>query len=157
MSERRRDPNYVPKLALQRERSWLEQTKENLARSASSYAEFATVGMGQYASPDMFDFGCTFETQPYASYGFALDGDQLGDGNDDDASVLPIVFPRCSGGVWRWEQTPQGYYTGAWVYMCVDVLGEGAPAVGTQWLVDHSFTFSGLQAMKKLPAGLIAG
>lgn len=113
-------------------RGRVEQTRENSARQAWSYASLATHGIGEVQHLTVVPFDCTFIELPKVSSGFYIDGDLLIDGQ----------FPTVTAGIWKWQQDRRGYYVGAYVFF---VLGGDA----NMDLV-HDFTFSGV-AIKDLP------
>jgi hypothetical protein len=117
------------------------QTATNSARHATSFAFLRTTGSGELRHPEVLAFDCTFIHQPSIAHGFTLDGDTLIEGS----------FPRVTAGVHRWRRNRIGHYTGAWVYVVVDVPGGITLAPGDLgYALGHTFTFAGT-AMKDLP------
>lgn len=112
-----------------------EQTRENSARHAWSYAELSTHGVGEVQHATVVPFDCTFIQRPRVNYGWSIDGDTLVDG----------LFPTSSGGVWKWQTDSRGFYLGA--YVCFVITGDPG------YDLFHDFTFSGI-AIKDLPAHL---
>lgn len=113
-----------------------EQTRENSARHATSYARVTTHGVGEVLHERVVSFDCTFVEEPRVAYGFSIDGDTLIDG----------LFPSSSGGVWKWQQDHRDYYLGAYVYFVI----VGDPECD----LAHDFTFTGI-AIKDLPEHLL--
>lgn len=141
-------PNGIVR-ALEQHRGRVEQTRENAARYAQSYATYTTTGVGEFRIEEINLFGCTFSEQPIVSYGFSLPTDEL----DDLPQVMVTgALPRCSGGVQAWFRDDNEFYVGALVYVTVD-LPATAPSTPL-WIIDHDFTFTAI-AMKDLPAHLL--
>lgn len=144
---------FVNDYYVERER-WNSQTEENSARGAWAWGSVHTAGWGEIILDEPIMFGLTFTEQPVVSYGFAL---------DDDDQLVEGRFPRCSGGVLSWVRTPNDFYVGAHVFICVatvdpmlaaqnwvTAMSEGAVLVPTGYDTDpgydltHSFTFNAL-------------
>lgn len=98
---------------LEQHRGRLEQVRENSTRPGRAWATYQTVGIGGYAHPTVFEFGCGFLEQPIFTFGVALRSDQaLPDAPED--------YPRCTAGVYHWKRSPNGLFTGAWCWFTVD-------------------------------------
>lgn len=121
--------------AMEHARGRQEQTRENSARQAWSYAELTTHGVGEVQHATVVPFDCTFIQRPRVTSGWSIDGDTLVDG----------FFPTVSAGVWKWQTDSRGFYLGA--YVCFVIGGDP----GYDLL--HDFTFSGI-ALKDLPSHL---
>jgi hypothetical protein len=115
------------------------QIDENASRYARFECKFITTGSQQKRFPDPVMFDCTFVDEPHVVTGLYCAGDDL-----EGASV----FPRVSAGIYKFIASPQGYYTGAYVWFNVDV------GIFDTFEIHHYFTFSGI-AIKVLPAYLL--
>lgn len=102
-------PNGIVQ-ALEAHRGRVDQTRENSARYAQSFATYTTTGDGQFLIEDAHMFGCKFTQQPIIAYGYSLDDEQL----------VSDRLPRCNGGVRSWIRDKAGLYTGAYVFLLVD-------------------------------------
>ena len=125
------------------EEAWRLQNAENAARLAIVRVMFDSAGWGEFQAPEIFDFGIRFLEEPCVAYGCAIDGDAL----------VPLRYPRCTGGVYRWATDIKGYYTGAWCFFVVDTLSPAnianVPTEDPNYDINHYFTFSGV-ALKQL-------
>lgn len=125
------------------EGAWRQRNNENVARLAVVRAQFSSAGWGEYDAEDMFEFGVSFLNEPTVGYGMALDGDTL----------VSLRYPRCTGGVYRWQTNTKDHYTGAWCFFVVDTRSPadiaGVPADSPNYDITHYFTFTGL-AIKQL-------
>lgn len=129
--------------AIEQHRGRVEQTRENSARYAQSYATYTTTGVGEHQFDEPNLFGCTFTDQPIVAYGFSLDGSQYVEG---------VPLPRCVGGVREWVRDARGFYVGAYVYLAVDTLPTDQEV--PEYVIDHDFTFTAV-ALKDLPEHLL--
>lgn len=137
--------------------------RENSARLAKSYAHWTTKGTGEFMVPTVFRFDVTFVQKPIFTYGAELI-------YPDDP--VPGKYPRTHAGVYEWLRgNPPGnvdgdndddpnddlmYYTGAWVYFVVDIIGGGLTYKPPQpsYGICHHMAFEGI-AIKDLPAHLL--
>jgi hypothetical protein len=122
--------------AAEAHRGRLEQTRENTARQAESFATITSHGVGEVQHTTVVTFDCTFVEKPSVAYCFSLDGDTLIDG----------YFPTSSGAVWKWQIDSRGFYVGAYVFFVI----TGDPSYD----LEHYFTFAGI-AIKDLPEYLM--
>jgi hypothetical protein len=138
--------SFNPYVEFDRNRSRRDATNENAGRMAWAYGEGHSTGWGEKEIPEIIDFELKFIEIPFVSYSFALDGDTLVD----------TRFPRCSGGVSRWVQDPNGYYIGAYVFITVDTQSPYIPTtvVDPGYEIDHFWTFAGI-ALKNVSPYLL--
>jgi hypothetical protein len=115
------------------------QTDENASRYARFECKLVTTGSQKSQFPNPITFDCTFVQEPHVVTGIYCAGDDL-----DGAAVFPAV----TVGISRFISSPQGYYTGAYVWFNIDV------GIFDDFEIHHYFTFSGT-AIKGLPAHLL--
>jgi len=122
---------------------------ENSPRLAQAWATFRTVGWGEKAFNNCYEFDLTFAERPFVSYGNVVITNRL---QDVDEVLIDTRFPRCWGGVYQWKQNAHGFYTGAW---CYTVVESASPFIATtyeepEYVIQHHFTFAGI-GIKDLP------
>lgn len=139
--------------AYEERRGYLSAVAENTGRHVILSGTFTSTGNGEILNPDPFRFGVQLVSKPNVSYAYEVDGDALVDS----------VWPRCWGGIYDWETTDQGLYTGANAFVVVDASHifdgnfsvEGSPATPL-YTITHHFTFNGI-ALKFASADVPAG
>lgn len=93
-------------------RQRLEQIRENSARAATSYATLRSKGVGQQLLAAPVEFDTPFFHEPSVTSGLHL---------EVRPNLTTYTLPRVTAGVYRWVTTPRGFYTGAYIYVAVDV------------------------------------
>jgi len=125
---------------LEAHRAQLAALRENASRMAKFYATWTTKGVGEIMVPTVFAFDIRFLEEPCFTSGVTLAG-----------TLNPVTghFPRATCGVYDWRTDTSGYYTGAYLYFCVDANG-GNP----NYEVVHHLAWEAA-AIKDLPAHLL--
>lgn len=139
-----------------------EAQAQNTARVAKSHLFWTTTGTGEFLVEAAMYFDCVFTEKPHFTYGAEVSGNQ---------DLVAKKFPRTHGGVYDWVRArPPGnlaglpgdnpdddimYYTGAYVYFVVDIVGGGVPFTPPQpkYTVTHHLAFEGI-AIKNVPVHL---
>lgn len=93
-------------------RQRLEQIRENSARPATCYVTLRSKGVGDTLLGSPVEFDTPFFHEPSVTSGFHL---------EVRPSVEKYYMPRVTAGVYRWVTTSRGFYTGAYIYLAVDV------------------------------------
>ncbi len=125
--------------------------QENSARLAHSKGSFTTTGWGEFNPEDAITFSSPYLERPTVTYGWSLE-------EEDDAEELRVTrYPRANGGVLRWNRTAQGFYTGAYVVICVEdrspFIASTDPDPDPTYNILHDFVFLGV-AMKDITSPL---
>lgn len=124
---------------LERRRSKVVQQAENSGRHAVVMGTFNTTGWGEVAFEDRVNFGLRFIEVPTITYSMYIDGDTLVD----------TRFPRCQGGVYKWQKDKRGLYIGAFCFVTVETKSPFVTTTEPEpgYSIVHHFTFQG-QAIK---------
>lgn len=125
----------TPWVDLETHRSRVAAQAENSSRHAIVMATYTTTGWGEATFEEGVNFGLLFSEIPIVSYSMYIDGDVLVD----------TRFPRCGGGVYRWEQNSKGLYRAAYCFAWVETR---SPYISTtepepEYNIVHHFTFQG--------------
>lgn len=132
--------------ALEERRATLDAVEENSGRVAKHYATWTTKGIGEIKVTECFRFKILFLEEPIFTSGMAL---------ADDADLVDGHYPRATVGVYEWERTAAGHYTGAYLFFVVDTLGPGQTAgQEPQYEIVHHLAWEG-KAIKNVPAHLL--
>ena len=135
---------------LERRRSDIERNQENSSRVAEAFARFRSTGLGSIEFGERVDFGLTFIEEPYMSYGYYIDLDDLDNllGNELGNATPPL--PICSGAVTDWDRDDRGFYVGAWVAVRVWFPYEANVWPEMEVEMFHHYSFKAV-AMKDVP------
>lgn len=101
-----------PYAQLESARRRREQIQENSARAATCFVTLRSKGVGDQLISSAMEFDTPFLHEPSVTSGFHL---------DVRPSTEKYRMPRVTAGVYRWVTTPRGFYTGAFIYLAVDV------------------------------------
>lgn len=101
-----------PYAQLEQARRRREQIQENSARAATSFVTLRSKGVGDNLLPAPVEFDTPFFHEPSVVSGFHL---------EVRPSIEIYTLPRVSSGVYRWVKTNRGFYTGAYIYLAVDL------------------------------------
>lgn len=138
---------------LERRESERRRVQENSGRMAEAFARFKSNGQGSIEFPERVDFGLTFIEEPYMSYGFKIDLDDLDDLLENEAGTKTPPLPICAGGVTSWDQNDRGFYVGAWVAVNVWFPYEGNVWPDLDVEIFHHYAFKAV-AIKDVPVDL---
>jgi hypothetical protein len=135
---------------LERRRADQHRDQENSGRIAEAFARFRSTGQGSIEFPERVDFGLTFIEEPYMSYGFQVDLDDLDDLMENEAGTKTPPIPVCSGCVTAWDRDARGFYTGAWVAVAVWFPYESNVWPDLDVEIFHHYSFKAV-AFKDVP------
>lgn len=139
--------------------------RQNAPRLAKSHLFYTTHGTGEFQVGTAVRFECVFSEKPHFTYGAEI---------PDDQTLVAGKYPRTHAGVYKWirENPPRNvygdpdedhaddimYYTGAWVYFVVDIIGGGVVFRPPQpsYTVIHHLSFEGT-ALKNVPVQGLGG
>ena len=131
-----------------RRQAYLDQLAENAGRLARVAISYDTVGAGELKLDSPVSFELAFTEEPVVMCGVALVGHR---------HLRPTNYPNVSSGVWKWQRSSKGLYTGAWLYFVCDV-GDTDPSLvlwtPTILRMRHSIVFEG-DAIKMFPVELL--
>jgi hypothetical protein len=122
---------------LVRRQAYLDQLAENAGRVARVILTFDTTGEGELLVQRALGFELVFSREPAITTGVALTAGRLVKGK----------FPNVSAGVWKWDRSSKGYYTGAFLFFVCDSGGQ-------PYRLRHTVTFEG-DAIKVVAKGLL--
>jgi hypothetical protein len=136
--------------------------KENASRNAQVEVTYNQTGTGQKRVKEAIIFPVIFKNEPHFTSGSGVVSNPNSDVYHD---------PRGSSGVYAWKRDGRGYYTGAWVWVRIDMerkpistrTGQGASRQYMYQLlagqlhtkVTHFLTFSAI-AFKDLPTNTLS-
>lgn len=122
--------------SLERRRAQQEQQRSNTGQIASAVLYVETTGNAQQVvDPTLHTFDCTFTDTPQFAHGLEIVA----------GAVAPGALPRVTAGVYRWERSRDGFYTGAYLYFDVSFPGGVA---GETFTLRHHCTFGGMAIRK---------
>lgn len=132
--------------AIEERRAHQRAIAENSGRIAKHYATWTTKGIGEIKIDECLRFKVTFIEEPTFTSGTVL---------AEDSDLVDGHYPRATAGVWEWEQTAKGLYTGAYLYFVVDTIGPGqTPGKEPQYEIVHHLVWEG-KAIKNVPVHLL--
>lgn len=119
-----------------------DRHKENSARLAMSFGQYATLGWGEFSPEDAIVFDSPFLYRPAVMYGASLEDE------DDVEELRNTRLPRCGGVVVRFDRTASGWYTAAYVIITVEdrspFIEPTDPDPDPEYNIIHDFTFLGI-------------
>lgn len=128
------------------QRAYRRQIEDNAGKVANAFGFFQSTGQGQVICEDVIDFGCIFLERPGVSHGYAL--------SETSPELIVGAFPKAWGGVTEWVRDKDGFYQGAYVFLCVETFSFfPAESSDPGYELDHTFTFTGM-ALKRLSTEL---
>ncbi len=105
---------------LENRRAKVEQVAQNSARPGRALSIYTSTGVGTIFEPVCFNFKASFTTKPHFTFG----SDIL-----SDVSTMPV----CVASVYKWRQSANGFYTGAWCAFYVGSSDSGAAALNIEF------------------------